>query len=132
MLKDGGCMMGLAAVQCSASARGKHLGDDVVCFPQTEADLPAVLCRAFNIAQSLAEAVQITVTWREQVLRGAEESTSSWLPFSSKPHAAERVHRAVRHGLVLPSVWQYACLHVPAKLPHQLSEKLFADGLLPA
>ena len=77
--------------------------------PQIKADLPAVLCRAFNIAQSLTETLQSYLTSteqsRKQVLHGATQSTSSWLPFSSKPPAAERTEHAVRHDLVSPSVW---------------------------
>ncbi len=103
-----------------------------------------MLCRALNIAQSLAEVLQTSLTSteqaKEQYSRGAKQSSSSWLPlsswlpFSSKPQPAERTEHAVRHVLVLPSVWHYGCLYVPAKLPQQLSGscRVMLDGLLPA
>ena len=92
-----------------------------------------MLCRAYNIAQSLAGALQPSLTSTEQLLRGPKQSASNWLPFSSNPHAAGRGDHAVRHGLVLPSVWQYHRLCEPARLPHQLSGSwlVILDGLLP-
>ena len=95
-----------------------------------------MLCRAFNIAQSLVEDLEMELQtsltsseqFTEQLLidsfwHGLKQSIGSWLPFSSKPLAAESVKRAVRHDLVLLSVhvWHYSSLQVPAKLPHRLS-----------